>query len=269
MLKILTANQIRQLDAYTIEHESIASIDLMERACKAFVSWFSQHVAPHNRIGIVCGTGNNGGDGLGIARMLHAWNYQVHVWIVRGTMPESKDFVTNLSRLDKHIPVDEISTASDQGLFGTCDVLIDAVFGTGLSRPPEGIYAQVIRCINATQALRIAVDMPSGLLADEPSAGIFVHAHHTVSFQLPKLAFMLPQSAQAVGEWTCVTIGLHKKFIGEAPTDFYLIERQDVQSVIQPRLKFDHKGRYGHALLVAGSHGKMGAAVLASRAALS
>jgi hydroxyethylthiazole kinase-like uncharacterized protein yjeF len=267
MMKILSAAQIKALDAATIHDEPVASIDLMERACRAFAEWFTTRMQPDQRIGIVCGTGNNGGDGLGIARMLHDWNYPVHVWIVRGLVPESPDFKINLQRL-REVPVDEIVTESDQGLFGSCDVLIDAVFGTGLSRPPEGIYAQVIRCINATKAIRVSVDIPSGLMADQPSSGDIVQAHHTVTFQLPKLAFLLPQNFQYTGEWHVARIGLREAFIQEAPTPYYLLTKRDIRPMKKARTRFDHKGKFGHALLVAGSLGKMGAAVLSARAAL-
>src|SRR5688500_14107462 len=103
MLKILNTKQIKELDAYTIQHEPIASIDLMERACRAFTDWFIQYIETSKKIGIVCGTGNNGGDGLGIARMLKDWNYPVKVWIVRGLVPESEDFKKNFTRISKEI----------------------------------------------------------------------------------------------------------------------------------------------------------------------
>src|SRR5688572_16265683 len=136
MQKILTVKQIKEHDAYTIKHEPVASVDLMERACRAFVSWFTERFDASKKTGIVCGTGNNGGDGLAIARMLLEWSYPVKVWIVRGSVPESEDFKINLQRLRKKIDIQEIVTESDKGLFTGIDVLIDAIFGSGLSRPP-------------------------------------------------------------------------------------------------------------------------------------
>src|SRR6187551_1822389 len=199
MPKILSAQQIKDLDAYTIQHEPIASIDLMERACRAFESWFIGRFDFTYRVGIVCGTGNNGGDGLGIARLLRESGYAVQVWIVKGNAIESID------------------------------------------------------CMNQTDALRIAIDVPSGLMIDKPSSGLIVKAHHTVSFQLPKLAFLLPQSYPFVGNWNVVPIGLNKDFIKEAASDYHYLSIKDVKRIVKPRLIFDHKGRYGHALIIAGS----------------
>lgn len=268
MLKILTSTQVKALDEHTIRHEPVASIDLMERACRAFTFWFTARFTTDKKVGIVCGTGNNGGDGLGIARLLGAQGYDVKIWIVRGSVAEREDFKNNLARIRGKLPVLEIRTEADQNLFTDRAVLIDAVFGSGLSRPAEGIYAQVIRCINKTNAVRVAVDIPSGLMADKPSEGAIVQAEYTVSFQLPKLAFMLPHSASFVGEWQVFDIGLDQRFIDEAPSPYFLTEPADIRNVLRPRAKFDHKGKFGRALLVAGSYGKMGAAVLSSRACL-
>jgi ADP-dependent NAD(P)H-hydrate dehydratase / NAD(P)H-hydrate epimerase len=268
MLKILTSSQVKALDAHTIQHEPIASIDLMERACRAFTFWFTARFTSDKRVGVICGTGNNGGDGLGIARLLQAHGYDVKVWIVRGSMPETEDFKINLSRIRGKLPTFEIRTESDQNLFTDRSVLIDAVFGSGLSRTAEGIYAQVIGCINKTNAVKVAVDVPSGLMADKLSEGEIVKAHFTVSFQLPKLAFLLPKSGIYVGEWHIFDIGLDLRFIEDAVSPYFLLEQQDIRKRLRSRLKFDHKGKFGHALLIAGSYGKMGAAVLSSRACL-
>ncbi|HEX5172388.1 MAG TPA: NAD(P)H-hydrate dehydratase [Cyclobacteriaceae bacterium] len=268
MLKILNTGQIRALDAYTIEHEPILSIDLMERACRAFVSWFVERFDVSNKVGIVCGTGNNGGDGLGVARLLFEWGYPVKVWIVKGSVPESIDFASNLKKISNHVEVNEITTAADRGLFHDRDVLIDAIFGSGLSRPAEGIYSQAIQCLNETKACRVAIDIPSGLMADAHSKGSIVNADFTASFQLPKLAFFMPENYRYTGEWFLVDIGLKKSFIKEATSDHFFLQRKDIKRIKKIRKKFDHKGNYGRAMLIAGSYGKMGAAVLASRAAM-
>lgn len=268
MIKILNTKQLKALDAYTIKSEEIQSIDLMERACREFVSWFVQHFDATKKIGIVCGTGNNGGDGLGIARMLLDWGYPVKVWIIRGAMAESEDFKANLSRIKGQVEVSEIVTESDRGLFSDRNVIIDAIFGSGLSRPAEGIYAQAIRCINETEAIRIAVDLPSGLSADGSSSGDIIKAHYTLTFQLPKAAFFLPQSYAFTGEWIVADIGLNKEFIKEAESSIRQVTQKDIRKIIKPRTRFDHKGKFGHALIIAGSYGKIGAAMLAARAAL-
>lgn len=269
MLKILSAAQIKALDAYTIEQGSIASIDLMERACRAFVNWFVEHFDNRNRIGIVCGTGNNGGDGLGVARMLRDRGFIVKVWVIRGTAPETADFKTNFEQAVKNkVEMFEISGSTSGELFNECEILVDAVFGTGLSRRPEGIYADVIRRINSTPGKRVAIDIPSGLMADKVSEEPIVRADYTVSFQLPKLSFLLPQSYPYVGDWTLVDIGLSKEFIRQADTTCFYLNQKDPRKILRVRSKFDHKGNFGHSLLIAGSLGKMGAAILSSRAAL-
>ncbi|MBS1682042.1 MAG: NAD(P)H-hydrate dehydratase [Bacteroidetes bacterium] len=268
MLKILSSKQIRELDQFTIEHEPVAPIDLMERACLAFVQWFVQQVRQEKKIGVVCGTGNNGGDGLGIARLLTERGYSVKVWIVRGEMSETENFRTNLKQLNGKIERFEISKPTDRGLFNGCHVLVDAVLGSGLSRKAEGIYAQVISCINQTDALRIAIDIPSGLFADIKSEGEIVRAHQTVSFQLPKLSFLFPENHPYVGQWQVVDIGLSQKFIGETCVHNFFVTSESIRKIIRSREKFSHKGNYGHALLISGSHGKMGACALAAKASL-
>ncbi|MEQ1587845.1 MAG: NAD(P)H-hydrate dehydratase [Cyclobacteriaceae bacterium] len=266
-MKILSADQIKAWDAHTILEESIASIELMERASRAFVNWFIERYDATQKVGIICGTGNNGGDGLAIARLLHDWNYAVKVWIVRGGINESPDFTANLKRLEK-ISIHEITTNADCELFSDRNILIDAIFGTGLSRPVEGIYAKVIDCLNRSKVIKLTVDIPSGLRVDQHSEGEIFKAHHTVSFQNPKLAFLMPENQQFVGEWHLVDIGLSKKFLKEVEGSYSFTTLKSAKRILKPRSRFDHKGKFGHALLIAGSTGKIGAAVLASRAAL-
>lgn len=270
MLKILTAEQIRALDAHTIKHEPITSVDLMERAAQAFVSWFCRQIDVTETIGVVCGTGNNGGDGLSIARLLLAYNYKVKIWIVRGQTKESPDFTANFNRIATKNQIKEISNGEELALsaFEDCHILIDALFGTGLSRKVEGLQEAVIKKMNDATAYKIAVDVPSGLQIDKPSVGTIFKADFTLTFQLPKLAFLLPENFQHVGNWQAMRIGLDKKFIEVADTNYLLLEKKDIKALLKPRNKFDHKGNNGKALLIAGSYGKMGAAVLAARAAM-
>src|SRR6185369_2764546 len=134
-----------------------------------------------------------------------------------------------LKRIEGKIGLYEISKESDRDLFTGCDVLVDAIFGSGLSRPVEGIFAQVISCINQTDAVRIAVDIPSGLYADSPSSGEIVCTHHTVTFQLPKLAFLFPENHKWVGQWHLVDIGLSKEFIKSIPTSNYFVTEKSVK----------------------------------------
>ncbi|MBS1487632.1 MAG: NAD(P)H-hydrate dehydratase [Bacteroidetes bacterium] len=268
MLKILSSPQIKELDRYTIEHEPVAGIDLMERACVAFVDWIAAHIAVDKKIGIVCGTGNNGGDGLGIARLLCERGYVVSVWVVRGTATETEDFNTNLKRLSPAIKPINISVSPDRSSFQHCHVLIDAIFGSGLSRNTSGIYADAISMMNESTALKIAVDIPSGLFADAPSAGTIFQADHTVTFQTAKLAFLLPENEKWVGQMHIVDIGLSQDFLNSAESKNYFIAPGGIKNLIRPRKIFSHKGSYGHGLIIAGSYGKMGACVLAAKASL-
>jgi len=268
VIKILTATQSKQLDQQTIDDQRIASIDLMERACKAFVDWLMRSFRIGGRVGIVCGTGNNGGDGLGIARLLAENAFKVSVWIVKGEVKDTEDFKINLKNVSGKVPITEISNLGAGELFHGCDILIDAIFGSGLSRPTQGIYAQVIQHFNRAKATKISVDIPSGLMADQPSSGEIVKAHRTLSFQTPKLAFFFPENYQYVGEWSLLDIGLSKQQMEQSDSTNLLVTQQDVKNSLRLRKRFSHKGHFGHALLIAGSLGKMGACILAARAAL-
>jgi ADP-dependent NAD(P)H-hydrate dehydratase / NAD(P)H-hydrate epimerase len=266
MIKILSNSQIKELDSSTIQEEKIRSFDLMERACSAFVDWFIQRFGATTSILIVCGTGNNGGDGLGIARLLAYMPFQIKVVIIEGSS-ESADFKENLKQFPATIEKKIISASGGIEL-PSSEIIIDALFGTGLSRPLDGVYASVVKTINQSQATIISVDIPSGLFSDAHTDGPTVRAHHTVTFQLPKLSFLLPQSHASVGECHIVDIGLSQQFISKANTNNYLIDEPSIKEIIRPRKKFGHKGDYGHSLIVAGSLGKIGANILATQAAL-
>lgn len=267
MNKILSAEQIRDWDADTIAHEPISSLDLMERASLAFVQWFSIHFTSRQRIHVVCGVGNNGGDGLAIARLLRDWGHAVRVYVAGETNRGTSDFQENLQRLKQtDVEIEYLTSVENEP--PRADVLIDALFGSGLSRTPEGFFADLIGWMNNAAVMRIAVDIPSGLFADRHSPGPYVHADYTITFQSPKLSFFLPQYAQAVGEFVVVDIHLRKSFLKKVETKHFFIQREDVRALIRPRGKFDHKGTFGHSLIVAGSYGKIGAAVLSARAAL-
>jgi len=268
-MKILSINQIREADAYTIANEPIDSIDLMERASIAFVNWFVSQFDSDKEAWIFCGTGNNGGDGLAIARILHTKQYNVKVFVVNPQKNRSEDFEVNYQRFLPLFKIVSIKEVSDIQVVPDHVNAIDAMFGSGLDRPVEGLYADVIKAINRSKCQTIAVDIPSGLFADQVSSGeAIVKADHTIAFQVPKLAFVMKDSAVFVGEWTVVDIGLHKSFIDGCETDYFVITRDRMKSLISPREKYGHKGTYGRALLIAGSYGKIGAAVLSSRAAM-
>jgi len=262
-MKILSANQIREADAYTIRHEPISSIHLMERASEAFIQWFVQRFDSAHSVAIVCGTGNNGGDGLAVGRMLHNKGYQVQPFVM-GTSG-SEDFLINYDRLLRDLQIKEID--SNQPSAFNQDIIIDALFGSGLTRPPVDLYAQTIERINHSQGIVIAIDIASGLYCDLPSHHTtIVKPDFTLSFQVPKLALVLPENGDYSGHVDVVDIGLDQEYINKEVTPYHLVTPEFVRPLVNYRKKHAHKGDFGRGGLVAGSFGKMGAAVLASRA---
>ncbi len=269
-MKILSATQTREADAQTIRQEGIASDELMERAARAFVGWFENKYSPEHPVCIICGPGNNGGDGLVTARLLHQRLYDVQLYLVNDGGQTSHDFDLNLNRLPHEVPPRHIRSEQDLPAIPVHACVIDALFGTGLSRPVTGLYATVINHLNQQQAPIISIDIPSGLYTDKqtPDDGAIVQASHTVSFELPKLAFFLPQHERYVGEWHVVPIGLSPEYIAQADAACHYTSHQEMQQLLRPRTKFSHKGTYGHALLLCGGFGKIGAAILAAKACL-
>lgn len=271
-MKILSAAQTREADEFTIAHEPVASIDLMERAAGECTRWILEKRGDAFRYLVICGNGNNGGDGLAIVRQLKAKNREVEVFIVRVAEKDSADFSENLQRLETNKISSVIIKDAEEIVFPKESfVIIDALFGSGLSREPEGLAAKVIAKMNSISADKISIDIPSGLFGDDNSANSYKHvvrATHTLSFQHPKLAFMFAENSAFVGNLTVLDIHLHPDFIFNAATTFHYITHDFAKHLFKQRSRFSHKGNFGHALIVAGSEGKMGAAVLCAQACL-
>ncbi len=269
-MKILDAQSIRAADAYTIANEPIASIDLMERASKAAFEAISTLFPEKQTFLILAGTGNNGGDGLAIARMLAGNEKQVKIYIVGQVEKGSEDFKANYSRIQRECP--DIELLETLSAFSQDDlIVVDALFGTGLSRKPEGDYAKAIGAANALGAEVVSIDIPSGMFCDDPREQDFdaiIRADFTLTFQVPKLAFYLAENAPFVGEMICLDIGLDQSFIQEASSYFFTFESDDATALRKKRTKFSHKGTYGRALMIAGSDGMWGAAVMSAKACL-
>jgi len=269
-MKILSAVQTRELDQATQTEQRLISVELMERAASAFVAWLSSRYssADAGEILILCGPGNNGGDGLAVARLLLQRGYRVRVALLPAAR-RSADWLHNRQHLPKAVPSSEI-TAKKLPTIAPGQFVVDALFGTGLSRPLTGLAAAVVAHLNQAEARVIAIDIPSGLFADQPQPAdsAVVRARQTVSFGLPKLAFFLPQNADFIGEWCIEDIGLSARFVAETATPWHYTNAAAVAGALPPRPKFSHKGTFGHALLLAGSRGKMGAAVLSAGACL-
>jgi NAD(P)H-hydrate epimerase len=274
VMKIFSVEQIREADHFTIRNEPIASIELMERAATQLFKWIKKRVDKTHTFHIFTGLGNNGGDGLVLARLLAKKGYSINVFVIKYSDKTSEDFQTNYDRLiklGKSIKLYELKSNNDFPKIKEDDILVDAIFGSGLTRPVTGFIAETIDYFNSNAAIKIAIDIPSGLFADsysDPKKGKIVRADYTLSFQMPKLAFLLPENDQFVGEWHILNIGLSADFINKTATSHFFLQKRDIFPMLHQRKKYDHKGTYGHALLIAGSYGKMGAAVLAAKACL-
>ena len=263
--KILTSVQIKQADVWTILNEPISSLDLMERASNAFVTKIIKYLEPNQSIAVICGTGNNGGDGLAIARMLMWKGFDVKPFLFLISDQLSPDCESNSHKIDNILTVDRDSEMPN---FDDFDVIIDGLLGSGLNKKIEGWAGKIVDLINESKSKVIAIDIPSGMYCDSiPEGDHIVKSDLVVSFQRPKLSFFLPESAQYIREWQTVNIGLDEKYIQSLSSEIYVLDEQ-VSRQIKERKKYSHKGNYGHALVIAGARGKMGAAVLCGLACL-
>lgn len=273
-MKILSTSQIREADAYTITHEPIASIDLMERAASACVIWLHKRYKKVDNVFVFCGTGNNGGDGLAIARLMHKYIIsKITVVIVEHNDKSTPDFLTNSKQYKENKERKKVIINPGSILPEIPDgaLVIDALVGSGLSKPVTGLLAEVVEHINNSKAAKIiSIDIPTGLFAEDNSAnsGKVICADYTLTFELPKLAFLFPENEPFVGEWQVLPIGLSKEFIAKTTTNYHYITEETILPLLKKRTKFSHKGTFGHALIIAGSKGKMGAAVMAAKSAL-
>lgn len=270
MLPLLTAPQIREADAYTITHEPITSVDLMKRAAKAFTDCFVEHFPDRSKaITIYCGTGNNGGDGLAIAQLLHYLEYtNLTVKIARYSDKASDDFNVNLQRIQQtSIPIITLNPG-DALAPETGTILIDALLGSGLNKPLGGDLKELVGYLNTQNAKVVAVDVPTGFFTEgitDPKAVVF-NADLAITFQQPRLNFLLPESAAVMRSWQFVDIGIDKDFIQSLHSPYQWVEGKDIAEILKPRRRFSHKGTYGHALIIAGQDKTMGAALLSSAA---
>lgn len=271
-MKILTCDQIREVDQYTIRHEPISSVDLMERASYACFVWFKQHFDTSCKIKVFVGPGNNGGDGLAISRMLASEGYNVSVYMLFAAEKLSSDALANYNRLAliDNVDISVIDYASFPVITKN-EVVIDAMFGSGLSRRLEEMVARLVHHINQGQATIVAIDIPSGLFGEENTnneTDAIVQANYTLTFQMPKLSFFFAENDKYVGCPVILDIQLSPEGIEKQKSNYEYTEPLQMQGVLKRRPRFSHKGSYGHAFLLAGSYGKMGAGVLSSRACL-
>lgn len=270
-MKILSSAQIRACDDYTIKETRIRSIDLMEHAANKCVEWIISNFSKDTLFVILCGSGNNGGDGFAIARMLHRRGYGIKSFLINNSSL-SNDCNYNYNQLLQINP--DLVGSIEPGRYITDlpedIVMIDAILGTGLSRPISGWLETFVRHINALPNRKVAIDIPSGLAADTlPGEGDTVmKVSDTLSFQFFKRSFLHPESAPFTGNINILDIGLSKTYVNEAHTQYTTITKQDITNIYRPRQRFAHKGTYGHVWIAGGHYGKMGAMILSSRSAL-
>lgn len=272
-MKIFPTQSIKELDAYTIENEPIASIDLMERASQALTKAIAERWETDTPFTVFAGPGNNGGDALAVARLLAEKGYKPEVYLFNTKGELSADCETNKDRLAdvENVDFHEVTSQFVPPVLTEDHVVIDGLFGSGLNKPLSGGFAAVVKYINASAARVVAIDVPSGLMGEENTFNVrtnIIRADVTLSLQLPKLAFLFAENQEFVGEWELLDIGLSEDAIDDMDTDYYLLEGDDMQYVLKPRGKFAHKGDFGRALLIAGSQGMAGASVLSAKACL-
>ncbi|HOI26773.1 MAG TPA: NAD(P)H-hydrate dehydratase [Paludibacteraceae bacterium] len=273
-MKIFKTSQIKELDAYTIAHEPITSFCLMQRASSELCDALLYMLKRDCRVCIIAGSGNNGGDALVIANYLSLVGcYNLSVYLVSSSKKFSDDCKQARAELEKRpVKIIEIDDSNLNTLvIGENDYVLDGLFGSGLNRKLEGFYKEVVKRINASGATVISIDIPSGLFGEDNrqnDAEAIVCADYTFSFQFPKVAFFLPENEKYLGQVRWLDIRLHPQGMKEIPSDYYYLDKSLLKPMLHHRTKFSHKGTYGHALLIAGSYGMVGAAVLASKSCL-
>lgn len=273
-MKIFTSSQIHDLDQYTIEHEPISSINLMERAAKAIARFISQKWSSQTPFTVFAGPGNNGGDALAVARLLSEDGYAVDVYLFNVHNKLSADCATNKKRLVEAKRVrkfTEVTVNLDPPQLTADTVVIDGLFGSGLNKPLAGGFAAMVKYINQSPSMVVSIDIPSGLMCEDNTYNIhanIIHADITLTLQQKKLSMLLADCQQYIGRLVTLDIRLSPEFIRRTDCRCRILEESDVRALLRHRDDFAHKGTMGHALLVAGSYGMSGAAILAARACL-
>ncbi|MBW2960711.1 NAD(P)H-hydrate dehydratase [Mesonia aestuariivivens] len=271
-MKIFNKEKLKETDEFTIKEQNIKSDELMERAAIQLFGWLKTQLQENQpKINLFCGIGNNGGDGLALARLLLNDGYDVEVYIVNFSDKRSDDFLLNLKRLKENDFWPEfINSTSDLPKLNTGEIVIDAIFGIGLNRPADAWVKELIQHINNSKNYVVSVDVPSGLYLDQSPKDkkAIIKADTTVTFQVPKLVFFLPETAEFAGRVEIADIGLDQNFISKSSAEAILIQQQEAKRFYQPRSKFSHKGTFGHCIIAGGSYGKIGSVLLATKAAL-
>jgi len=272
-MKLFTASDIKKIDRETIEQEGIESIDLMERAASAVAFEIMSRWIPSQRILILAGHGNNGGDALAVARLLIDQGYHPLVFLVNTQGQLSPDCAVNRQRLvdSGYEHFNEITRMLNLPVLSKSDVVVDGLFGNGLSAAIPRGYAALAKTIYESGAYVVSIDLPSGLFPEfnrNTLRSNVMHANLTLTFQFPRLAFFFSENAECVGNWKVLDIGLSQEAIRNTPSSCYLIDEAGVKDALRPRNPFSDKNDYGRIYMAAGSLGMSGAAILAAKAAM-
>lgn len=267
-MKIFEADKIREIDRKTVEDRKISSTELMEEAAFSIFKIIIKSWSINTRISVWAGSGNNGGDGLVIARLLISKGYKVEIYLWNPNNKLSEDCRTNLSRLDKSL-VHEISREFSGNEFNLpkSDLYIDSLFGSGLNRPIEGTLGQLIKHINKSNIDVVSIDIPSGLMLKD-NTDIIVKAKYTISIDRPKLQFFFPENHKYIGNLLISPLKLSQLAIDNTKSNYHLTTVSEIKKIFKPRSLFDHKGKFGHLLIIAGSRGMSGASILSAKGAL-
>ncbi|MGL5981333.1 MAG: NAD(P)H-hydrate dehydratase [Phocaeicola sp.] len=273
-MKIFSSHQLKELDQHTIANEPIESIDLMERAAEAISFAITKRWDTSYKVVVFAGPGNNGGDALAVARLLAKRGYNIQLFLFNTSGKLSNECQANAARLKecKSICFTEVcpGTEFEPPVLSEKELVIDGLFGSGLNKPLAGGFAAIVRYINASNSPVVSIDVPSGLMGEENICNNqhIIKATLTVTIQFPKLSFFFAENEAFLGEWVAIDIKLSPTFIEETKSPYQLLEKRDIKSILKPRKRFSHKGLFGHGLLIAGSYGMAGAAILSARACL-
>ncbi len=273
-MKIFTSAQIRELDKYTIEHEPIKSVELMERAAKAITCVITDRWHNDTPMVVFAGPGNNGGDALAVARLLAEEGYAVTAYLFNISGHLSDDCAVNKARLKECRSLKQLTEVTqefDPPQLTAETLVVDGLFGSGLNKPLAGGFASLVKYINASPCRVVSIDMPSGLMTEDNTYNIranIIRADLTLTLQHKKLSFLFAENQLFVGELRVLDIRLSKEGTDSIDAQYHIVEESEVRNMLRPRPEFAHKGQMGSALLVAGSYGMAGAAVLAARACL-
>lgn len=271
-MKLFLSEQIRKIDEATIQNEPISSIDLVERAASVCAQWIQENYDDSSSFHVFCGMGNNGADGLAMARQLSAAGCDVSVHVIAHRSSGSSNFDQNIQRLaEVGMDPNYVNNPKDMPVVDENSIAIDAILGIGLDKPLRGILKEVIQALAEAYEHIISIDVPTGLPSDL-NADFFsktaVKATHTLTLQFPKLSFLLAETGELTGEIHVLDLGLDAMAIHDMPTKYFMTTEFEVENFRATRKSFSHKGTYGHAFLIAGHEGMMGAAVLATRACM-